>query len=813
MNTDLKFAFRQLLKNPGFTAVALLTLALGIGANTAIFSVIHAVLLQPLPYPEPDRLVWFCERTSDSDGPIAYPNFEDWRSQQDVFEHMGVYKWESAVMNSGAEPVQLDGSRVSMDLLASLGVRPVLGRIFRAEEDKPGAAPTALISHALWKSQLGGSPEVLDQSLTLDGQVYSVIGVMPERFEFPGEVDYWLPAGVMASEASWQNRNNYPGLYGIGRLKSGVTLEQAKVALEVIASRLEALYPESNKGRRVQIESLHEHEVGGVSRALWILLGAVGLVLLIACANVTNLFLARAAIRQKEMTLRSALGASRGRIVRQLLTESAVLGLTGGTAGVLLAAGLLRILSSTLAAGVPRAEEISLNGPVLLFSTVVAILTGFLFGVVPAWQSARVDLQQTLKEAGRGATGRSTLARHALVITEVAVSLVLLTGLGLFLKSFQRLQILDAGYNSEDVLTFQVNLPPQKYSSPDSIIRFYQALLEQIRILPGVQAASLSSRVPLENSTRTTTYIVEGEPIPEPQKRHYMNVMVAGPDYFRVAGTPILRGRAFADSDNRHWIQGHAGRLDWASGLNAVIIDEQFAKRHWPDVDPIGRRIRPASRDDAPWMTIVGIVPTVKWRRLDENAGLAQAYLPFLQTPLPRMRVLIKTDADRGAIIAAARQAVLRIDPQQPIQEVQSLGELRTKTTGSQRLNLTLLGLFGLIALALAAVGLYGVLAYTVSQRFREIGVRMALGARRRDIFHLIVGQGMTLVLTGTILGIATALGLTRFLRGLLFQVAPTDPITFMATALVLILVSAFACWIPARRAARFDPMAALRTD
>jgi predicted permease len=811
---DIRFGVRMLRKNPGFTAVAVLTLALGIGANTAIFSVINGVLLKPLPYPEPGRLVWLSERGPDGEGggPIAFPNFADWQAQQSVFEHFGVYKWENAALTGLDEPAQLEGARVAADLLAALAVQPAIGRLFRKEEDQPGASSTVLISHALWQSRFNGSPEALGKTVSLDNQPYIIVGVMPERFAFPNSLDYWVPIGAMSADRNWQNRRNYPGLYGIARLKSGVTLAQARTELDLVATRLEQQYPESNRGRRVQIEQLHDNEVGGVRRALWTLLGAVGMVLFIACANLANLFLARSASRQKEIALRASLGASRSRILRQLLTESMLLALIGGVAGVLFARGLLRFFSAGIAAGVPRADEITLDGSVLLFSAAIALLTGILFGLAPAWRAGRICLQETLKDTALGTTrGRGRL-RQTLVVAEVAVTLVLLIGAGLLLRSFHRLRTLDPGFHADRVLTFQVGLPSRKYEGADRILSFYQTLLERLRALPGVESASVSLRLPLENSTRSTTYVVEGEPVPPPHERPSMNVQVAGPDYFRTLGTPLLRGRPFTDSDDRaHWRSG--GREDWASALNVIIIDEDFARKHWPNADPIGQRIRMASRDDTPWMTVVGVVPRVKWRRLDETGGLVQGYIPFLQSPLSRMRVLVKSAAEPGSLIAPVRKTVLSLDPDQPIYQVQTISDLREQTTGNRRLNVMLLGLFGVMALALAVVGLYGVLSYAVSQRRREIGVRMALGAQRRDVLGLVIGEGMRLALCGVALGLVGALALTRVLRHFLFEVKPSDPLTFAIAPLVLVAVALLACWLPARRAARVEPMEALRCE
>ena len=811
--SDLKFAIRQLRKNPGFAAVAVLTLALGIGANTAMFSVLSAVLLRPLPYPNADQLVWLSELAPNGDeSPIAFPNFEDWRAQQKTFDQMGVYKRESAVLTGMDEAAQLEGSRVSAGLLNMLGVQPLIGRPFLPEDDKPDAARTVLISHSLWQSPFGGSPNVLGSQIILDQESHTIIGVMSQEFQFPSSVDYWVPVASMAIDVSWQNRRNYPGLHGVGRLAPGVTLRQARENLNHIAAGLEQQYPHSNKGRRVQLERLHDHFVAGARSSLWTLWGAVALVLLIACVNITNLLLARTSVRQRELSLRAALGASRIRIVRQILTESVLLAGVGGAAGLLLAVGLLKLLTSRIAPNL-QAADISLDGRVLFYASALALLSGIVAGLAPAWRSARASLQESLRDGTRSATGRGSGLRHTFVVAEVSITLLLLIGFGLVLRSFQRLETLNPGFSTDRVLTFEVDLPQRQYDGPERVLAFYDSLLEKLRSVPGVEGASIGMRTPLTGGGRSTSYVVDGEPVPDPPDRPLMNVQVAGPDYFRVVGTPILKGRSFSRQDNREHLQINGGETYWASALNVVIIGEDFAQRHWPNTDPVGKRIRLGFREDAPWMTVVGVVPKIKWRNLNEQGGFPQAYIPFLQAPQLGMKVVVKTSAETSSINREARQIVASLDPNQPISAIKALDDLRYENVSSQRLQVALLGLFGLVALGLAVVGLYGVLAYGVSQRRREIGIRLALGARRSHVLGLIIGEGMRLALFGAGIGLAMAFGFSRLLRGLLYEIKPLDPITFLIVPVVLLFAAFCSCCLPARRAASVDPMVALRND
>jgi putative ABC transport system permease protein len=638
LRQDSWYAVRALWRSPGFTATAVLTLALGIGANTAIFSVVNAVLLRPLPYPESERLVWLSERHPNfPEMSIAYPNFSDWRTQQTVFEHVGVYNSGSYNLTDNGEPMRLRGSRISADALAALRVQPALGRLFREDEDQSGAQPVLLLSHKLWSTQFGGAPDIIRRPITLDGRVCTVIGVMPADFVFPSQVDLWVPVGQMASEASYQNRGNHPGLLGVARLKPGVTMQQARAEMDTIAARLEKQYPDSNKNCGVRIDALIENRVGSTVRAaLWTILGAVGMVLLIACGNVANLLLARAAARHKEMAVRAALGAGRWRIIRQLLTESLLLALTGGVLGFILANWGLGLILAISGDALPRANEIRLDVSVLAFTVSVSLLTGVLFGLAPAWQASRADVQETLKETARGVTTVPARLRHALVVGEVALTLLLLIGAGLMLRTFHRLQNLDPGFSHERVLSFRLDLSPQKYSTVDQQIGFYQGLIEKLVPLPGVEQVGVAYQFPLAHEGWQTSFLIEGQPDPPPGQRPSMEVTPVSPDYFRAVGIRLLRGRYFTDEDNREHLRGR----DLSSlsegqrrnmGVNVIIVDEEFARRHWPNEDPIGKRIRLPE----PALTVVSVVSRVKMGELGEQGGFVQAYLPLWQYEAP----------------------------------------------------------------------------------------------------------------------------------------------------------------------------------
>jgi putative ABC transport system permease protein len=813
---DIRYGVRMLCKSPGFTAAAVLTLALGIGANTAIFSVVDAVLLRPLAYPDSGQLVWLCERGPDwSGGSLSYPNFIDWRDEQSVFEKFGVYTGNNFALTGAAEPARLAGAMMSADVFAALRTQPEIGRVFREDEDKPGAAPVAVISHGLWQNRFGGDAAVINKTIRLDGKPYTVLGVMTAGFDFPSKVDVWLPVGPFS--ANWQQRDNHPGLWGLARLKPGVTLEKARADLDVIAVRLEQQYPESNKARRIQIDKLLDNKVGNVRRALWILLGAVSLVLVIACANVASLLLARAAAREKEMAVRLALGAGQGRITRQLLTESGLLALLGAAVGMLFANGVLRVVAVLAGESMPRAAEIRLDVRVLFFSGLVAVLTGIIFGLAPAWHASRVDLQGTLKETGRGTTSSRAGLRQGLVIAEVALTFVLLVGAGLLLRSFHRLLQVNPGFVVDRVLTFRLSLPNDKYQSVEQDILFCRALREKLCALPGVRAASLVSQnsIPLHEGGWDMRFVIEGRPEPPPHLQPSLQVHVVAPDYFETMGIPILRGRDFTEQDNREHLRGTSSGNDWGAGLNSIIIDEEFAKRYWPNQNPLGQRVRIpfGEREKQPVVTIVGVVGRIKENRLSEQGGLVQAYLPIYQQSLHNMAVVVKTSSEPAAMLKTMRQQVSQLDPALPIFGIQTLREIRNNNVAPERLNLGLLGGFAALALILAAVGLYGLLAFTVAQRQREMGIRMALGAQRFNVLNLVVGQGLRLILAGAVLGLLGSFALTRVLASVLFEVEPTDPLTFVGVTLSLGIVALLACYIPARRATKVDPMVALRYE
>ena len=816
---DLRYGARMLRKNPGFTLIAVITLALGIGANTAIFSVVNAVLLRPLPYDEADRLVYLTEGHPKYDAmSISYPDFTDWRAQNHVFENIGVVNYRDYNLTGRGEPERLRAGQASADLFSALRVQAALGRLFTNEEDKVGTAAVVVLSHQLWQRRFGGDPLILNQSLTLNDRAYTVIGVMPRGFSFSRRTELWVPIGQLSDQPSLKPRDNHPGLRGVARLKAGVTLEQARAELDAIAAQLEQQYPDSNKNVGARIIPLLENYVSDVRRALLVLLGAVGLVLLIACANVANLMLARAASRQREMAVRVALGASRWRVMRQLLSESLVLAVAGGGLGLLIAQWGVELILAFSADSIPRTSEIGLDIRVLAFTIAVSMLTGIVFGLAPALQASRTDVNEALKETARSVTGGRHRLRQALVVAEVSLTLVLLIGAGLLIRSFYRLQQVNPGFVEEHALSFRVQLPVQKYPGEQQWLNFYQQAIEKLRALPGVNEVTLTSRVPMDENDWQSGFRVVGEPPPAPGQGPSMEVSIVGLDYFHTMGIPLLRGRDFTEQDNRSAVNEDKVRnLELGdrlrAGLKSVIVDEEFARRHWPNEDPVGQQILWGSGPNDPPITVIGVVGRVKLYSPNEPAGFPQGYFPFLEMPDNGMSFVIKTTLEPERIIAAARQQVQSIDPDQPIYDVKTLAQRRTESIASQRFNLLLLGLFAGVALTLAVVGIYGVMSYAVTQRTHEIGLRMALGAQTRDVLRLVVGQGMALIAVGVGLGLVGAFALSRLLETLLFGVSSRDLSTFAATAVILAGVALGACFVPARRAARVDPMEALRYE
>lgn len=815
---DLRFGIRMLWKNPGFTLIAVLTLALGIGANTAIFSVVYGVLLRPLPYPESNRLVWLSEQSPNFPSvSIAYPNFVDWQKDQTVFTHLGLYLRASMNLTGGdREPSRLQGAFLSSGTFAALGVQPIMGHLFGEEDDRPGASGVAIISHALWQNRFGGQADIIDKPISLNGQTATVVGVMPPGFAFPSAVDLWASLGPQLGNAGlhYQDRGYHSGWFGIARLKPGLTLAQASAGMDIVAQALEEQYA-PNKNQRVRIDPLISNYVGGVRRAMWTLFGAVGLVLVIACANIANLMLTRAIARQKEMAVRAALGAQKSRLVRQLLSESLLVALAGGAVGLVLARLGLSIILSLATDSIPRAEAISLDSSVLLFAIGISVATGILFGLVPALQASRVDLQTTLRKTSRGTTAGRTRLREALVMAQFALTLVLLVGAGLLLRSFQHLQQVDPGFSSERVLSFRFDLPELKYSTEDSRSHFYETLLKNMRTLPGVKSAGIASRIPLDPSDKfPSPFLIEGRPAPPPNQLQMAELSVVSADYFQTLGIPLIRGRSFNDSDDRSHLSkkdlsSDAGQR-WMDGINKIIIDEEFAQKYWPNSDPIGQRVKLQWGAKPPVAEVVGVVGHVKLDQLSEPGKFVQGYLSVRQAPRPGMAVLVKTTLEPVSLAGSVRRLVATLDKDQPVYNVQTLSEIRDQSIAPQRFNLALLGNFALLALVLATVGIYGVMSQLVLQRTHEIGIRLALGAQMSDVLRLILKDGMKLTAFGIAIGLAVALALTRVLTSFLFGVTATDAFTYVGVSAVLILVALLACLIPARRATKVDPLMAL---
>lgn len=814
---DARLALRMLGRSPGFAVVVIVTLALGIGVNTALFSVLHAAVLRGPPFPESDRLIRFAEATREGEATaVSYPNFRDWREQQTRCESFGAYRTRPYALSGIADPTQIQVGEVSRDALVALRVQPTLGRIFTAEEDMPGGAPTVLLSDALWRTQFAAAPDILGRSIVLDGRDYTVAGVMPPGFAFPRNVAVaWLALGRLAVGSDWENRAARSGLFAIGRLRPGVTLASARLEMETIWTQLESAHPGANRGRGVRVVSLREAMAGGAGRTVWPLFGAAGLVLLIACVNVANLLLARGAVRRGEMAVRAALGAGRGRILRQLLVEAAVLSSLGAAAGVLLAHGTLQALVSVMGSAVPRVAEARLDLPVLAFSAAAAALAAVTAGLVPAWQASRVELRPGLQQASRGVAGRRGGLRQTLVVLQLALTVVLLVGAGLLLRSVARLEALDPGFAYDRGLTFRVNLSPAKYPGNAQRSEFFRQLMERLRALPGVEAATVASRVPLDGDVWENDFLVEGRPEPEPGRLPIASMNRVDPDYFRALGMPLLRGRTFTAADDRRHLAGTGNESRTEAGLNVIVIDEEFARRYWPGQDPIGQRIRLAlgPRELQPIATVVGVVGRVKFGDLAEDDSRVQAYVPIAQLPRARVTILLRTAADPAGILAAVRREVQAIDPAQPVFGVRTLAEMRAASYASQRLTLVLLGVFATAALALAAVGLYGVLAHLVEQRRRELGVRLALGAIPADLVRLVLREGLALAVAGAGVGALAALAFAGVLGHLLFEVSARDPLTFLAVPFGLLAVALVACWLPARRAVATDPLVVLRSE
>ncbi|MBA3961835.1 MAG: ABC transporter permease [Chthoniobacterales bacterium] len=795
---DLRYAFRQLIKSPGFTAVAILTLALGIGACTAIFSVVNGVLLQPLDYPQPDRIVVVRETNLPQfpDFSISPPNFLDWQKQAKSFSALAAYGNKQLNLTGEGEPQRLAGLKATASYFDVFGVRPLLGRAFLPEEDAPGKSHVVVLSHPLWERVFAGAKDALGRSLQLNGESYTVIGVMPPNFARAEKTDVWVPMAFSAEERS----NNYRDAHYLdvaGRLKPDVTAAQANAELQLLAARLARQYPDRQKGWSVFVRPLLDYSVRDVRPVLYTLLGAVGCVLLIACANIANLLLARATARQRELSIRAALGAGRFRLVRQLLTESVLLGLCGGAAGLLVARWGLDALLALAPSDLPRVADIHLNAAVLLFSLLLSVITGVIFGVAPAWLAARTDVNEALKQGTRGSTDARGKLRGALVVAEVAFALVLLGGAGLLARSFLRLTNVDPGFNPAHATVLRLTLPEKKYEKDAQQVAFVDALLERLRVLPGVEAAGLTHTLPLLGDW-VMLFNIEGRPAVAPTEMPTTNFYSVTPDCFRAMGIRLLRGRVFNPRDT-------------ATAPPVVIVNETLAKQYFPNENPLGKRMNIAGGPEK-LREIVGIVADVKQYGIDQ-AATSQSYEPFAQHPFNTLNVVLRTGGPAAAVMAGLRPAVYAVDKDQPIGSIQPLAEIVARSIAQQRFAMTLLLVFAGVALVLAAIGIYGVMAYTVAQRRGEIGIRMALGAQTGDVVRLILGNGARLVGLGLLVGLAASFAATRALRSMLFQTSAADPLTLGAITLLLAGVALIACLLPAQRATRVNPIEALRDE
>jgi putative ABC transport system permease protein len=807
--SHLRYTIRLLLKSPGFTVTTVLIMGLGIGANTAIFSVVHAVLLQSLPYPDPGRLFTLSETNPVfPEMSVAYPNYLDWRATQHSFEDLSAYRLDDFNLTGSGEPERTRGAFVTASYFRVLGLAPRLGRTFAESDDRTGGANVVVLGEVFWRSRFGGDPKVIGEKLVLNDISYEIIGVGASELTNPERVDVYVPFGFYANRSYLNNRDDHPGLYSIGRLKQNVSVKEAAADLAVIAKNLDSRYPESNSGSTIKLRSLLDSTVGRYRMTLLVLLGVVGLVLLIACANIANLLLGRAIARQKEIALRAALGASRCRIIAQLLTESILLALLGGTLGLIFAAWSTDAIVALAPHDVARFRQIHLNGPVLLFTAIATLGSGFLFGLWPAWRISRADIGVALEDTGgRGSTAGAVRQRSQglLVICQVALASLLLVSAGLLVQSFQALKNVPLGFDPNHLLTVGIKLPGSKYSNePEepanitSMVSFYNLLLEKIHSLPGAEAVALNTNLPFTGNDSQMGFVVVGRPDSKPGQEPSAEYASVSPDYFRTMGIPLLRGRTFNAEDG-------------VDNTPVVVIDEGFANRIFPGEDPLGKQLGDAvqSRERVRY-TIVGVVRTVRHNDLNEQP-YAQLYMPVTQKPDLQTTILLRTRGDPLGLLAVVKQAVQSVNPDLPIFDVKTMERRVTDGLATQRLSVILVSLFSLLALILAAVGLYGVLAYSIAQRTREIGIRIALGAQTQNILGSIIRQGFKIVGVGLAIGIAGAIALTRLIQSMLYGVSGTDPVALLTAIGILGRAAFLACLVPALRATRIDPITALR--
>ena len=809
---DLRYALRQLHKSPGFAAVAVVTLALGIGANTAIFSVVNGVLLRPLAFKDPHTLVrvWHVPPPKSFPGmttfSVSAANYFDWENQNHVFARMAIYSYRGFALTEGDKPEQVAGCAATSGFFSTLGVQPILGRVFTPEEDQPGHSNVVVLSHRLWQEHFGANPAIVGQNINLDGQSYLVAGVMPATFQFPDFAQMWTPMAWTDKERAVRGEHHS---VVIARLRPGVELKQAQAEMNTISSRLEQQYPADDKGWGALVVPLHDDMVSDVRPALMVLLGAVGFVLLIACVNVANLVLARTFGRQKEIAIRTALGASSARVLRQILTESVLLAVVGGALGLAYAQAAIRLIMAFLADKVPHSVEVGLDTKVLAFTAGISVATGILAGILPALRLTRGNVNQSLKQ-GLGRTDADSSGhrtRSLLVVSEVALSLMLLVGAGLLIRSFQKLHGVNPGFDSHSVLTMNAMVSNSKFPHPAEQAAFFEQVLEKVRTLPGVESAGVVDDIPLDNGGSHQPVAIEGRPVLPMSEQPEVDVRLTSPGYMSALHIPILRGRDFSEQDI-------AGRPE------VVLISESMARQFWPDEDALGKRLTLTFSSDK-IREVVGIVGDVKLDGLDQTRPSATLYTPLSQVSVPSMggwnsfpmTLVVRSFSSPAGLTSAVSNAVHEVDREMPLRDIFTMDELVRNSLSQQRFDMLLLGAFSGLALLLAAVGIYSVLSYNVKRSVREIGIRLALGAQVGDVLRQVVMEGMKPALLGTALGVAGALALGRQLSSLIFEVKPTDPITFVAVTVLLALIAFLASLIPAYRAARVDPMTALRYE